>query len=943
MFLNRRTLTWMILPGLVLGGLTTDVWSAQDSSPQPSNATVSTESNPSVLYGVIRSAKDQTPLSGVSIRLENTATGQVLSKTTDQQGAYIFSSLPPGDYKIRVGGGAFSVQKKEGLLKSGTVGEMNFAVNALSQGTSEIVGRVFESHDGHRIPMAAKVAVKNVSTKEVYQVETDSTGLFNLTNIPAGRYIVSAIRKGYLPFSQEVSVNGRTDENIELAVNTLAEADIEAQGNKKIRDTTGAISIVDKKKFQQNLTTGATYTLMQNTPGIEYYSRSGNQGMSGGMNYMSCRGYTVGGGNSQSGFGSAGIEVSVDGVPMNNEADGGEIYDLGIMNTDIKSATVNRGVTTSRETGNYAAGCSLNFKLVDPTETSYQTINAGGGSYGMYYTSYVNNSGINKNSNIGAYNDFTIMHDDGFQEFTPLTEYQYYGNITKYLQGGKLYLLATANYKNYDRGSSLSLANYNTYGPTYNGGPTFSATSIPDNVQHSPFYKNWDYARFMLDQGFKDQITPSLRVSNKLYAQVEPMGNTSMPVGITSNATSTQATQIAANYGGNIGYQFTQNYYQAEGYKAGDIAEVKYNLFRGDNLFLGMKGQYATYHYYTLPLAYQNQVGGTADAIYSQTTITGYLEDHYRPVKQILLNAGFRVASVAQYFNDQIPMADQSLYKPGNVGASNGASMLIPMPHVGLNIYPTDHWKFYINGGESFAPPAMFAYKGNGTTPLNGTTPETVWDLSIGSRYATDKGFIALDAYSDYLNNMGIPISYGTYTQFENIASARQQGIELQGKLELGYGFSGEANYTYMWNVLGSTPPNGPGTSPNFEGDMIPFIPLNMANLAVAYDHGPFHATVDERYTGMMNVVDFTGGPNANQNLMTSVPAYWVTDLHLSYDLPKESGWYKSAKLYVDAYNLLNTNYYNPAGYGPNANSIETLFVYPGEPVNIFAGASFTF
>ncbi len=909
---------------------------------------------PSVLYGTVRSAKDKTPLPNVPVVLTDVKTGAIIESTTTSQGSYIFSGLSAGDYKILVGGGSFSVQRKEGFLKGGTVGEMDFAVNPLTRGTSEILGSVYEGQGEHKRPLSAKIAVKNVRTKEVYQVTSDNTGIFSLKNIPQGRYIVQASRKGYLPFSREIAVNGKVSEAIRLRVNSMAQANIEATSDKKIRNTTGAISIVDQKKFQQNLTTGATYTLMQNTPGIEFFSRSGNQGLTGGMNYMSCRGYTVGGANTNPN-GNAGIEMSVEGVPMNVEADGGEVYDLGIMNSDVKSATVNRGVTTSRETGNYAAGCSVNFKLVDPSQDPFQTINSGGGSYGLYYTSYVNNSGISPTANVGGYNDFTIIHNDGFQQFTNLTQYQYYGNITKYLTGGKIYFIGTANYKSYDRGASMSLSNYNTYGPTNNGGPSYSNPANPGNTPNSPFFKNWEYGRFMLDLGVKDQITSSIRIKNSLYAVVEPYGNTSMPAGFGScNGVSCTSNQFAPgstfqtinpNMSGQLGYQFLQNYYQAEGYKAGDIAEVKFNLFKGDNLYLGMKGQYATYHYFIDPLQSDNIVGGTADAIYSQTTITGYLEDHYRPVQQVLLNVGFRVASVAQYFNDQVP----GNYTGGGAGVSNGGSMLIPMPHAGLNYYPTDNWKFYVTGGESFAPPAIFDYKGYSPGQLvGGVQPENVWDLSIGTRYSTKKGFVALDAYTDYLTNMpvGVPFTSGTttFTQFENIGQARQQGIEAEGKIDLGLGFSGSANFTYMNNVLGNTPASGL-SGQTFAGDMIPFVPLDMGNLAISYDHGPYHITVDERYTGMMNVIDLSGTPG---NPETNVPGYFVTDLYASYDLPKVHGWYKAANLYVSAYNLLNTNYYNPAGYygsgnSSTANNLATLFVYPGEPVNIFAGAKFTF
>ncbi|EQD72864.1 TonB dependent receptor, partial [mine drainage metagenome] len=152
-----------------------------------------------------------------------------------------------------------------------------------------------------------------------------------------------------------------------------------------------------------------------------------------------------------------------------------------------------------------------------------------------------------------------------------------------------------------------------------------------------------------------------------------------------------------------------------------------------------------------------------------------------------------------------------------------------------------------------------------------------------------------------------VPFTSGTttFTQFENVAQARQQGIEAEGKIDLGLGFTGSANFTYMNNVLGYTPASGQ----NFAGDMIPFIPLDMGNLAISYDHGSYHITVDERYTGMMNVVDMSGTPG---NPQVNVPGYFVTDLYASYDLPKVNGWYKAANLYLSAYNLLNTNYYNP-------------------------------
>ena len=920
----------------------------------------------SVLYGTVRSVGTGTPLAHVPIVLTNSKTGETFTGTTTSQGSYIFSGLSPGDYKIRVGGGNFSLQRKEGLLKSGIVGEIDFTVNPLSTGSSELLGRTYEGHGDHKIPVPARLAIKNNKTGEIYSVTSDSQGTFDLKNIPSGDYVVQAVKRGYVPYVAQVAVNGKVQSDIRLRINRLARANINTSSSKKIRDTTGAISIVGRQKFVQNLTTGATYALMLNSPSIEYFSRSGSQGISGGMNYFSCRGYTVGAANTVN-TGTSGIEISIDGVPMNIEADGGEIYDLGVMNTDIASATIQRGVTTSRQMGNYAAGCAIDFHLVEPMKAAYNTLTSGGGSYGLFYTSFVNNSGINDTTNTGMYNDFTVMTQNGFREFMgDFTEYQYYGNVTKYLEnGGKLFALLTANYKNYDRGGSISLPDYNQFGYSYNGLPNGENTTYPNGVNQpdSPFYKNWNYARFMFDIGYDDQITPTVRLKNTLFGEFTPNGSVSLPTATTATTPGTGAAtgltfnSQTADYNNQYGSPYMFNYFQAEGMKLGDIPEVRFKVSSNDNLYLGMRGSYADYRYFINPL-FNNITGGSGNALYSQVTIGGYLEDHFRPTDWTLINAGFRVMSVQQYYNDLASAPQQALLSQngagGEAGVSNGSSMLIPMPHLGINLYPTNHWKLYANAGESFAPPAIFAFKGlsQNQIPFN-ISPETIWDFELGARYATKRGYADVDVFSDYLSNMYntvlLPSTVNGVTslipQPSTTGSAREQGVEFEGKIALGGGFGLQANYSYIQGVLTSDV-QGLGLPAaqqiNVSGDLMPFVPQGMGNLALTYDHGPFHITIDERYTGVMNVIDFGGGPPGNGNFQANSPAYFVTDLFATYDLPKLS-WYKKANLFASAYNLFNTNYYNPAFLTPGANSIETLFVYPGEPVNVFGGISMTF
>jgi len=931
-----------------------------------------------IIYGAVVSTKDQAALSGVPILLKNMQTGEVIVKTSDPQGAYIFNHLPEGTYRILVGGGGFSLQKKEGVLKAGMVGEMNFRVAVLSSGNSSLLGSIYEGHGDRKIPLSAQMQIKNVKTKEVYTIGSGSSGAFSLDKIPSGDYLVQILKKGYLPVSEKVAVNGKTTQDFRLSLNKLASANINADTSKKIKDTTGAITVVGRKTFETWQTTGIGFAL-SNQPGINYYSRSGANGVTGGMNYFSCRGYTTGGSNTAPSGGSN-IEFYVEGVPQNENQDGGMVYDLGLFNTDIASADINRGVTTSADMGNYAGGCSVNIHLMQPSKDAYSQITAGMGSYNQYYTSFVTNTGINDKIGVGAYNNLSVINQQGFQDFTMLQEYQDYANVTKYLEGGKISLLFTGAYKNYDRGASTSLQNFNQFGPSYNGEPNgvaanvASGTSIPD----SPFYKQWTSQRYMITIQGEDQLNPTVSVKNNAFALLVPYGVIQVPVGINGTPQTGQSgatfQNVSADYSGSAGANpFLFTYIQGQGYKVGDIAETAIQTWSGNKVHLGARLSYNNTLYANEPIGTPN-ITGNSGGSNMMTTVGGYLEDHYRPTDEWLVSAGFRVMmDRLQYSNSMMSGAQSLLGVPGfgtgsipggGVGgtpATNsavgqnasyqsnaGETYVLPLPHVGVNYYPNDHWKIYANAGQSFAAPSIqdFEVALGATAPF--VKPEIVNDAEIGARYTTDKGFVALDIYNDYINNM-FSTSLTTLpsgvvnTTYTNASIAEMRGLEAEFKREIGSGFSVDGNFTwtdafFVSNIIAT----GSTTTMNAGGDQLPFVPNLLGNLDLNYAGGNWHVTVNERYTGMMNVMNTAGGTTGTQDIQTNSPGYWATNLLVAYDLPKVS-WYKSAQLFFNAFNLLNTNYYEPAGLLNGANGASVLMVYPGEPINVFGGVTMTF
>jgi hypothetical protein len=65
-------------------------------------------------------------------------------------------------------------------------------------GTATIKGRVI-SLDGERPLRRARVVVSSPQLTEGRSTSTDSLGVYEFTDLPAGRYTVSVNRSGYLP------------------------------------------------------------------------------------------------------------------------------------------------------------------------------------------------------------------------------------------------------------------------------------------------------------------------------------------------------------------------------------------------------------------------------------------------------------------------------------------------------------------------------------------------------------------------------------------------------------------------------------------------------------------------------------------------------------------------------------------------------------------------
>ena len=128
-----------------------------------------------ILHGsLVGNVRDQSGASvpGVRVALRNSETGQTRDTTTNETGAYSFSTLLPGSYDITLTKDGFKVQKEQGL---------NVAINTVTRADAALqVGAVGES-----VTIEASAATLQTDRAEV-RAEVTSKELLNVP-VPPGR------------------------------------------------------------------------------------------------------------------------------------------------------------------------------------------------------------------------------------------------------------------------------------------------------------------------------------------------------------------------------------------------------------------------------------------------------------------------------------------------------------------------------------------------------------------------------------------------------------------------------------------------------------------------------------------------------------------------------------------------------------------------------------
>jgi protocatechuate 3,4-dioxygenase beta subunit len=177
--------------------------------------------------------ENEETLAGVTIRLIDAGGNEVARTVTDTSGEYSFENLPPGEYSIveEQPAGFFEGGAKAGTAGGDVVNGSQITSIVLSSGETalnydfcerppaEIVGSVFSDRNGDCHFDANEVGIDGVRV-ELYDsagnliasTNTDSSGNYRFTNLPAGEYTIRELQPaGWLQGGQSAGSHGGDD------------------------------------------------------------------------------------------------------------------------------------------------------------------------------------------------------------------------------------------------------------------------------------------------------------------------------------------------------------------------------------------------------------------------------------------------------------------------------------------------------------------------------------------------------------------------------------------------------------------------------------------------------------------------------------------------------------------------------------------------------------
>jgi len=279
------------------------------------------------------------------------------------------------------------------------------AAHSLQPPDTRITGTVVDASGG----VLPGVTVTLGAERELVTATTDSDGRFTLPPVPAGAHVVRATLAGFQALERQITVDGTTPVDLSLSLAVMGFSDqvlvTAAREEREVARVPAAVGLVDEATIQDGRMINLAEALAR-VPGVQAGDVSGVDDVR----------LTIRGAGVRATFGSRGVILMVDGVPV-TEPDGQTPHIDGQV--DLASAErieVVKG-PSSAVYGGAALGGVVNVITRAPSRAPQGSFQIEGGSYEF---GKVHGAASGAIGPVAAFGSAGVTHLDGFRDHNDL-------------------------------------------------------------------------------------------------------------------------------------------------------------------------------------------------------------------------------------------------------------------------------------------------------------------------------------------------------------------------------------------------------------------------------------------------------------------------------------------------------------------------------------------
>ncbi|TYL71440.1 TonB-dependent receptor [Bradyrhizobium cytisi] len=557
-------------------------------------------------------------------------------------------------------------------------------------------------------------------------------------------------------------------------------------------------SVIDRHYIENNISATSNFDKIINVAPSVMTSPSG---FGGDDAKISIRGFQVGQFN-----------ITLDGIPLrafNLLQRSGSF----VMTNDLGQVSIDRGPGTASTVGDATFGGTVAMQTKSPMSTMATTATTSYGSFNTQLYGLQFDSGQIKGANgASLFLDTQFTKSDGYFTNTAKQRENAALKIQQPLSDNTMLTFVSIyndEIRNYFQGASL--AQIAAYGPNY------GLSSNPNQQQYAG-YNRWSLQTDFEYLGLKSDYGDGWHLENKAYTY--GYNAAALLLGKDVSENSRLGTIFgASNVPGSANPANYRSY--------GDVVSLTKDLPDGAvkiGAWADHQPGYRANFNVDMTLA-QKYISTNYNQHLTLDTVQPYVEADWKALPDLTITTGAKYAYVIRSY--------ESLVDPNTKGPLDYAQTWAKvLPSLAANYKLLSNWSVYAQAAQGFLTPP------NGLTTTASVQPQTTWNYQVGTSYQSKTFTLAGDVYYIDFSNMIASQTIGGITNYFNAGGVIYEGVEVEGTVHVGNGFSVFANGSLNSAKNKQT------------GQWIAQAPNATAATGLIYEEGNWHASLTDKWVG---------------------------------------------------------------------------------------------